>query len=124
MVSQDDVVKNLVAQFKVAFMPETNRERALVKMRDDASKERDALLLLFYNAMNIGAMQGFPNIAQCQDWLDAICLRAQEVETCTRPAPHVCKVNGPCNGWPRTVCSGCGTSEGNNHNYDCPEAQD
>ena len=21
--------------------------------------------------------------------------------TCTRPAPHVCKTNGPCNGWPK-----------------------
>jgi hypothetical protein len=20
---------------------------------------------------------------------------------CTRPKPHVCKVDGPCNGWPR-----------------------
>jgi hypothetical protein len=24
-----------------------------------------------------------------------------EVRTCTRPAPHICAVNGPCNGWPR-----------------------
>lgn len=23
------------------------------------------------------------------------------VQTCTRPAPHVCQVNGPCNGWPK-----------------------
>ena len=22
-------------------------------------------------------------------------------ETCTRRAPHICRVNGPCNGWPR-----------------------
>lgn len=22
-------------------------------------------------------------------------------ETCTRRAPHICKVNGPCNGWPK-----------------------
>jgi hypothetical protein len=26
---------------------------------------------------------------------------APEVQTCTRPSPHVCKVNGPCNGWPK-----------------------
>ena len=25
--------------------------------------------------------------------------------TCTRPAPHVCKVNGPCNGFPRERAS-------------------
>jgi len=24
-----------------------------------------------------------------------------EVQTCTRRAPHVCAVNGPCNGWPK-----------------------
>lgn len=24
-----------------------------------------------------------------------------KIQTCTRPAPHVCTVNGPCNGWPR-----------------------
>ena len=23
------------------------------------------------------------------------------VNKCTRPTPHVCRVNGPCNGWPR-----------------------
>ena len=23
------------------------------------------------------------------------------VTTCTRPKPHTCRVNGPCNGWPR-----------------------
>src|SRR5208282_955368 len=33
--------------------------------------------------------------------------------TCTRPKPHTCRVNGPCNGWPREVPSdmeilGCG----------------
>lgn len=29
-----------------------------------------------------------------------------EVQTCTRPFPHICKVNGPCNGWPKdeTTC--------------------
>jgi hypothetical protein len=21
---------------------------------------------------------------------------------CTRPAPHICAKNGPCNGWPKT----------------------
>lgn len=26
---------------------------------------------------------------------------AEAIQTCTRPAPHVCKVNGPCNGWPK-----------------------
>jgi hypothetical protein len=24
------------------------------------------------------------------------------VQICTRPSPHVCTVNGPCNGWPKT----------------------
>jgi hypothetical protein len=24
-----------------------------------------------------------------------------EVKTCTRLSPHVCAVNGPCNGWPK-----------------------
>ena len=43
-----------------------------------AQKERDELLLLFYNAMNIGAMQDFPTIDQCRDWLGAICERAEE----------------------------------------------
>ena len=26
---------------------------------------------------------------------------AEAIQNCTRPAPHVCKVNGPCNGWPK-----------------------
>lgn len=30
----------------------------------------------------------------CVDDIDSI-------QTCTRPSPHVCKNNGPCNGWPR-----------------------
>ena len=46
------------------------------------------------------------------------------IPTCTRPLPHVCRLNGPCNGWPKPPCSGCGATEGTNHNYDCPEAQD
>lgn len=29
------------------------------------------------------------------------------VQTCTRLPPHVCKVNGPCNGWPRTERKKC-----------------
>jgi hypothetical protein len=28
-------------------------------------------------------------------------IRDSFVRTCTRPEPHVCKVNGPCNGWPK-----------------------
>ena len=24
----------------------------------------------------------------------------QKIQTCTRPEPHICTVNGPCNGWP------------------------
>jgi hypothetical protein len=29
-------------------------------------------------------------------------LREQvEERTCTRPAPHICKINGPCNGYPK-----------------------
>ena len=28
---------------------------------------------------------------------------AQAMQDCTRPAPHVCRVNGPCNGWPRAI---------------------
>jgi len=23
-----------------------------------------------------------------------------DIEMCKRPLPHMCKVNGPCNGWP------------------------
>lgn len=26
---------------------------------------------------------------------------AKKVQTCTRKPPHVCKENGPCNGWPK-----------------------
>ena len=26
---------------------------------------------------------------------------AEAIQDCTRPAPHVCKLNGPCNGYPR-----------------------
>jgi hypothetical protein len=25
----------------------------------------------------------------------------EAIQDCTRPAPHVCKVNGPCNGYPK-----------------------
>lgn len=24
-----------------------------------------------------------------------------DVQMCTREAPHICRVNGPCNGWPK-----------------------
>ena len=24
-----------------------------------------------------------------------------EIQRCIRPAPHVCRENGPCNGWPK-----------------------
>lgn len=27
--------------------------------------------------------------------------RIERIQTCTRLLPHVCKVNGPCNGWPK-----------------------
>ena len=27
--------------------------------------------------------------------------RGDTVQTCTRLSPHVCRVNGPCNGWPK-----------------------
>jgi len=34
-----------------------------------------------------------------------LCITAKKadeaIETCIRPAPHICKVNGPCNGWPK-----------------------
>jgi hypothetical protein len=23
------------------------------------------------------------------------------INTCTRQSPHICRVNGPCNGWPK-----------------------
>ncbi len=26
-----------------------------------------------------------------------------EIQTCTREAPHACRVNGSCNGWPRVT---------------------
>jgi hypothetical protein len=26
---------------------------------------------------------------------------AEAIQDCTRPAPHVCKLNGPCNGYPK-----------------------
>ena len=26
-----------------------------------------------------------------------------KIKTCTRPFPHMCRVNGPCNGWPKDV---------------------
>jgi hypothetical protein len=24
-----------------------------------------------------------------------------QLQACTRPSPHICNVNGPCNGWPK-----------------------
>lgn len=27
--------------------------------------------------------------------------KALDEYTCTRPAPHICKLNGPCNGFPK-----------------------
>jgi hypothetical protein len=32
-------------------------------------------------------------------------LAGTATQFCTRPAPHVCKVNGPCNGFPRERAS-------------------
>ena len=26
---------------------------------------------------------------------------SEAIQNCTRPAPHICKVNGPCNGYPK-----------------------
>lgn len=26
---------------------------------------------------------------------------ALKAQTCTRPAPHICTINGPCNGYPK-----------------------
>lgn len=28
------------------------------------------------------------------------------IHICTRPAPHICAVNGPCNGWPKFAGGG------------------
>jgi hypothetical protein len=28
--------------------------------------------------------------------------KSEYIQGCTRPAPHICAVNGPCNGWPRS----------------------
>ena len=25
----------------------------------------------------------------------------KSIQVCTRPHPHECRVNGPCNGWPK-----------------------
>lgn len=41
-VRNQKAVDMLVEQFKMAFMPETNRERALSKMRDEMKDSRDA----------------------------------------------------------------------------------
>jgi len=39
--------------------------------------------------------------------------------------PHEELPQGLCRDWrPIVVCSGCGVVEGDNHAYDCPEAQD
>jgi hypothetical protein len=36
---------------------------------------------------------------------DDLCAAPEEFEdhvsVCTRPEPHICRVNGPCNGWPK-----------------------
>ena len=39
-----------------------------------------------------------------QQWLReelAMLKLAFQIKTCTRKAPHICRVNGPCNGWPK-----------------------
>jgi hypothetical protein len=28
-------------------------------------------------------------------------MREEQIDTCTRQSPHICRVNGPCNGWPK-----------------------
>jgi hypothetical protein len=27
--------------------------------------------------------------------------KSVQIQTCTRKLPHVCKIDGPCNGWPK-----------------------
>jgi hypothetical protein len=44
-------------------------------------------------------------LANSRSALLAILIQAKidlDVYQCTRPAPHVCKVNGPCNGYPKS----------------------
>jgi hypothetical protein len=39
------------------------------------------------------------NCEQCEELRQA--LRADEPKVCTREAPHMCRINGPCNGYPQ-----------------------
>ena len=46
-------------------------------------------------------------------------------QTCTLSEPHVCRVNGPCNGWPKDQsCEKCGTSWTANEILPCPTCQE
>jgi len=40
-------------------------------------------------------------VAEVNDKAKSYCDCDDHVSTCTRPAPHICKINGPCNGWPK-----------------------
>ena len=39
--------------------------------------------------------------ARKQAWKLVRAIMREEVHECTRQAPHICEVNGPCNGWPK-----------------------
>jgi hypothetical protein len=45
--------------------------------------------------------------------MDYVCeQRMMEVGVCTRPKPHICQQNGPCNGWPKPGTGGDGDYQG------------
>lgn len=44
-------------------------------------------------------------------------MRKEQIDTCTRQSPHICRVNGPCNGWPKSA-----EAEGLNPRIFCGES--
>lgn len=73
-----------------AFLESFNNARAFSPavagrtQGDEDARELAKFRLMFYNAMNIAAMQGFPNASDCEVWLDNICNRAALRESAIR----------------------------------------
>lgn len=57
------------------------------------------LIIVAVGALSAGFLLGLVVLGKRADENMARALR--ERDTCTRPAPHICKVNGPCNGYPK-----------------------
>lgn len=74
--------------------------RSAVACGEKLNKDDDAEIVRVLDALRL-ARNGEPLVPQQEPTRET----SPTIQTCTRQAPHVCKVNGPCNGWPTSGMS-------------------